>query len=308
MSPAWHHECRSLRLLQHRELRLRWKLSRSQIPPGNSSRTIQDTILQGIRNGRRYLYLFQFLTPGIFFYVPVSAAVSESLLQSAWSGCYPVSRASITHLLSKSGKGNAVVIVIGGAAESLSSSPGANTVLVKQRKGFVRMALEFGWECTLCHTLSHLARQLWSPARRTHQCNLLTMMCHRADLVPVYSFGENELFKQVIFSEGSFGRRLQDLFKKIVGFAPCLFVGDRLPVMPYRIPITTVGEFVIILQPVALCKRQLSFFFFFFKCRPLSFFSGRSNRRATAYKSHRGGGGPLSQTLHGWPVKVIPWT
>ncbi|XP_075876576.1 2-acylglycerol O-acyltransferase 3b isoform X3 [Nelusetta ayraudi] len=120
-------------------------------------------------------------------------------------GCYPVSRASLTHLLSKSGKGNAVVIVIGGAAESLSSSPGANTVLVKQRKGFVRMALEFG-----------------------------------ADLVPVYSFGENELFKQVIFSEGSFGRRLQDLFKRFMGFAPCLFVGDRLPVMPYRIPITTV--------------------------------------------------------------------
>lgn len=86
------------------------------------------------------------------------------------------------------------------------------------------------------------------------------MMYHRADLVPVYSFGENELFKQVIFLEGSFGRRLQDLFKKIMGFAPCLFVGDRLAVMPYRIPITTVGEFVIILHPAALCKPQLSVF------------------------------------------------
>lgn len=97
-------------------------------------------------------------------------------------------------------------------------------------------------------------------------------MCHRADLVPVYSFGENELFKQVIFSEGSVGRRLQDLFKKIMGFAPCLFVGDRLPVMPYRIPITTVGEFVITLQPVALCKRQLSFFLFIYFMSPSVFF------------------------------------
>lgn len=88
--------------------------------------------------------MFQLLTPGIFLYVPVSAPVSESLLQSARLGCYPVSKASITHLLSRSGKGNAVVIVIGGAAESLSSSPGANAVVVKQRKGFVRMALEFG--------------------------------------------------------------------------------------------------------------------------------------------------------------------
>lgn len=65
-------------------------------------------------------------------------------LQSTQSGCCPVSKMGLTHLLSKSGKGNAVVIVIGGAAESLSSSPGANTVVVRHRKGFVRMALEFG--------------------------------------------------------------------------------------------------------------------------------------------------------------------
>ncbi|KAF7661469.1 hypothetical protein LDENG_00261320 [Lucifuga dentata] len=121
------------------------------------------------------------------------------------AGLYPVSKPSLSHLLSKSGKGNAVVIVIGGAAESLASFPGVNTVVMKQRKGFVRVALEFG-----------------------------------ADLVPVYSFGENELFRQVIFSEGSVGRRLQDLFKKIMGFAPCLFVGERLTVLPYRSPITTV--------------------------------------------------------------------
>nr|XP_020454642.1 diacylglycerol O-acyltransferase 2-like isoform X2 [Monopterus albus] len=121
------------------------------------------------------------------------------------AGLCPVSKPSLVHLLSKSGKGNAVVIVIGGAAESLSSSPGVHTILVKQRKGFVRMALECG-----------------------------------ADLVPVYSFGENELFKQVIFSQGSLSRKLQDLFKNIMGFAPCLFVGERFVLLPYRTPITTV--------------------------------------------------------------------
>nr|XP_015816427.2 2-acylglycerol O-acyltransferase 3b isoform X1 [Nothobranchius furzeri]XP_054586564.1 2-acylglycerol O-acyltransferase 3b isoform X1 [Nothobranchius furzeri] len=121
------------------------------------------------------------------------------------AGLCPVSKASLAHLLSKNGKGNAVVIVVGGAAESLASSPGVNTVVMKQRKGFVRMALEFG-----------------------------------ADLVPVYSFGENELFRQVIFSEGSLGRRLQDLFKMIMGFAPCLFFGEHLALVPYRSPVTTV--------------------------------------------------------------------
>ncbi|KAF1378709.1 hypothetical protein PFLUV_G00193340 [Perca fluviatilis] len=121
------------------------------------------------------------------------------------AGICPVSKPSLVHLLSKNGKGNAVVIVIGGAAEALYSSPGVNAVVMKKRKGFVRVALEFG-----------------------------------ADLVPVYSFGENELFRQVIFSESSLGRRLQDLFKKIMGFAPCLFVGEHLAFLPYRTPVTTV--------------------------------------------------------------------
>lgn len=74
------------------------------------------------------------------------------------------------------------------------------------------------------------------------------MLFLRADLVPVYSFGENELFQQVIFSDGTIGRRMQDLFKKIMGFAPCLFVGERWAVLPYRIPITTVGEYLMFLH------------------------------------------------------------
>lgn len=68
------------------------------------------------------------------------------------------------------------------------------------------------------------------------------LMLHRADLVPVYSFGENELFQQVIFPDGTLGRRLQDLFKKVMGFAPCVFIGERLALVPYKIPITIVGK------------------------------------------------------------------
>lgn len=64
----------------------------------------------------------------------------------------------------------------------------------------------------------------------------------RADLVPVYSFGENELFPQVLLSEGSVGRRLQALFKQVMGFAPCLVTGGRWLFLPYRRPVTTVGE------------------------------------------------------------------
>lgn len=60
------------------------------------------------------------------------------------SGICPVNRNSIDYLLSCNGTGNAVVIVVGGAAESLHSAPGMNTVTLKNRKGFVKLALQKG--------------------------------------------------------------------------------------------------------------------------------------------------------------------
>lgn len=80
--------------------------------------------------------------------------------------------------------------------------------------------------------------------------HLLTF--HRADLVPVYAFGENELFQQVILPDGSLGRRLQDLFKKVMGFAPCLFIGEHMALVPYKIPLTIVGRNAVILRPPPL--------------------------------------------------------
>lgn len=129
-------------------------------------------------------------------------------------GICPVNRNSIDFLLSSNGTGNAVVIVIGGAAESLDCAPGMNSVTLKNRKGFVRLALNQG-----------------------------------ADLVPVYSFGENEVYTQLIFEDGSWWRVAQKKLQKILGFAPCLFHGCGLffpkswGLVPYCKPITTVvGE------------------------------------------------------------------
>ena len=72
-----------------------------------------------------------------------------------------------------------------------------------------------------------------------------------ADLVPVYSFGENEVYKQVIFEEGSWGRWVQKKFQKHIGFAPCIFHGRGLfssntwGLLPYSKPITTVGKVLV---------------------------------------------------------------
>ncbi|XP_063058821.1 diacylglycerol O-acyltransferase 2 [Engraulis encrasicolus] len=129
-------------------------------------------------------------------------------------GICPVNRNSIEHLLSRNGSGNAVVIVVGGAAESLECAPGVNSVTLKNRKGFVKLALQQG-----------------------------------ADLVPVYSFGENEVYQQLLFEEGSWWRFAQRKMQKLIGFAPCVFHGCGLfsseswGLMPFCKPITTVvGE------------------------------------------------------------------
>ncbi|XP_044129791.1 diacylglycerol O-acyltransferase 2-like [Bufo gargarizans] len=144
--------------------------------------------------------------------------VVREYLMSA--GHCSVSRQSIDDILSKNGTGNAVVIVIGGTAECLECKPGKNYVTLKHRKGFVKIALQ-----------------------------------HGANLVPVYSFGENKAYKQILFEEDSWGLWLQRKFQKRIGFAPCLFYGcgffsaDSWGFVPYPTPITTVvGE------PIAVPK------------------------------------------------------
>ncbi|KAM5146567.1 diacylglycerol O-acyltransferase 2-like [Mantella aurantiaca] len=135
-------------------------------------------------------------------------------------GLCPVTQKAIGYTLSQKGRGNAVVIVIGGAAESLSCQPGVTTLILSRRRGFVRLALEYG-----------------------------------ADLVPSFSFGETDLYRQIHFSEGSLLHSAQRKIQKLLGFAPCFFYGrgflspDSKGFIPFSRPITTVvGEPVTVPQ------------------------------------------------------------
>ncbi|XP_033001872.1 diacylglycerol O-acyltransferase 2 [Lacerta agilis] len=147
-------------------------------------------------------------------------------------GICPVNRDTIDYILSKNGSGNAIVIVVGGAAESLNCAPGKNSVTLRHRKGFVKLALR-----------------------------------HGADLVPVYSFGENEVYKQVIFEEGSWGRWVQKKFQKYIGVAPCVFHGQGLfspnswGLLPYPKPITTVvGEPITVPKVDNPSQKEVDFY------------------------------------------------
>lgn len=51
---------------------------------------------------------------------------------------------SASYVLQKPEGGNALAIIVGGAQEALDARPGSYTLLLKNRKGFVRLAIRHG--------------------------------------------------------------------------------------------------------------------------------------------------------------------
>ncbi|KXS19853.1 DAGAT-domain-containing protein [Gonapodya prolifera JEL478] len=99
-------------------------------------------------------------------------------------------------------EGHAVAIVVGGAQEALYAIPGTNRLVLNRRKGFIRVALETG-----------------------------------ARLVPVYAFGENDLFSQVA---NPTLRYLQGVAKQYLGWTPVVFWGR------WGLPVPRMGGVVVV--------------------------------------------------------------
>ena len=55
--------------------------------------------------------------------------------------------------------------------------------------------------------------------------NLYNHHTHRASLVPVISFGENELYQTMHHEEMTLGRKIQEKLLKLLTFTPPLFFG-----------------------------------------------------------------------------------
>ncbi|XP_056156398.1 2-acylglycerol O-acyltransferase 2-A [Lampris incognitus] len=128
-------------------------------------------------------------------------------------------KSSLSYLVSRPEGGNVAVIAVGGAPEALDARPGALALQVSNRKGFIKLALK-----------------------------------HGAQLVPVFSFGENELFDQMANPSGSSLRTLQDQLQSIMGVALPLFHARGVfqysfGLIPYRKAIhTVVGRPISVVQ------------------------------------------------------------
>lgn len=137
-------------------------------------------------------------------------------------------KASASYIISRPEGGHVAVVAVGGAPESLDARPGALTLQVLQRKGFIKLALK-----------------------------------HGAWLVPVFSFGENELFDQMENPQGSALRRLQDRLQRIMGVALPLFHARGVfqysfGLLPYRKPIhTVVGRPIPVSQTPSPSKEDI---------------------------------------------------
>lgn len=125
------------------------------------------------------------------------------------SGMASVSRPSFHWICSN--PGHCACVVVGGAEEALEAKPGSFKLILHKRKGFIKQALR-----------------------------------HGASLVPVFGFGENELFDQVANPEGSILRKMQLLLQhKVFGFSVPVIHGRGIfnytfGIMPFRKPLNTV--------------------------------------------------------------------
>jgi len=130
-------------------------------------------------------------------------------------GMRSVSRESIVNILTKGGMdgegmSRGVTIVIGGARESLEAVPGNLRLVLKERKGFVKIAVRTG-----------------------------------SDLVPVLAFGENSLYDQLEKDDHPMVHRLQMFILKVWKFTLPFMHGRGIfnydvGMMPYRHPLNIV--------------------------------------------------------------------
>ncbi|KAG8537891.1 hypothetical protein GDO81_023615, partial [Engystomops pustulosus] len=165
-----------------------------------------------------------FCTEGTGFSCLFPGLTPHLLMLSAWfrvpffreyimSGCLVSSdKKSASHLLSTKSAGQALVIAVGGPPEALDAKPGQLTLQIMKRTGFIKLALT-----------------------------------HGAHLVPVLSFGENNLYYQVDNPPGSLLRTTQEKLQKMMGLALPLFHGRGVfqysfGLLPHRRPVYTVGK------------------------------------------------------------------
>lgn len=184
-------------------------LSNSAFANFNTNHSKWKQLFPGIRS--------KLMTLDFHFYVPL---FREVVLAWGMASC---SARSIKKLLTQSNNNksdentdgytsNAVMIFVGGAQEAVYCHPRNYTIVLKKRKGFIKMAIITG-----------------------------------CSLVPCISFNEVDVLDQPANPPGSMMRKFQDYIRGVTGVTPIFFNGRGFfqytyGWIPKRRAITTVGK------------------------------------------------------------------
>lgn len=132
------------------------------------------------------------------------------------TGMVSVSENSLTTVLTrKPNSGTGMLIVVGGAAECFHMDPEENILVLKKRKGFVRVALKTG-----------------------------------SSLVPVFGFGENQLYR---IMKNEWLIKMQTFGYKLFGFAPVIPLGRNIGPFATGFP-KTLPLITVVGRPIDLPK------------------------------------------------------
>ncbi|PIO69460.1 diacylglycerol acyltransferase [Teladorsagia circumcincta] len=134
--------------------------------------------------------------PNLHFFACCLRSNFYFMIRREWflaSGFIDCSKESISNVFTSKSAGQAVLLVVGGAQEALYAQTGVHKLKLRTRKGFVKLALRCG-----------------------------------ASLVPVYTFGENDIYKQLNNAEGSSMQKFQIWSKRLLGKPVALFYGRGL--------------------------------------------------------------------------------
>ncbi|KAI9505979.1 diacylglycerol O-acyltransferase 1 [Coemansia spiralis] len=131
-------------------------------------------------------------------------------------GCLSCDRGSIRRILKDRHHKlrQSLLIVVGGAEESMLAHENRADLVLLKRKGFVREAIRAG-----------------------------------CDLVPVYNFNENSIYKLMPNGPGTFARKFELAIKDIFGYTLLLFHGRNIFFTPYRTQLTSVVG-----KPIPVCR------------------------------------------------------
>ena len=117
------------------------------------------------------------------FFEYLSSSLTQVSHVQLWSaGCASSSPESLNQLLSTKPEapytGRVTILIVGGAAEAVESKPDTYRVLIKRRKGFVRLALKNGLELLLLMLIGIAGSWIYEIREMTFQLINLSLLVH----------------------------------------------------------------------------------------------------------------------------------